>query len=195
MAMGHVEGLVVADLPAAERLTPAVRRRLGHAMAMTLAKVHDVDLRATGLEGLASHEPYAARQLRRWRRQADESSTELRPPLSELAERLEAGLPDQQEATLVHGDFHLGNVIAAPDGERIRTVLDWELCTLGDPVADLGSLMAATEPESTSATPPSAALPPKRSPRTSSGRPRRSRLTPDCRHPRAPPRNGRRFQT
>lgn len=59
-----------------------------------------------------------------------------------LAGRLEAAVPEQRELTLVHGDFHLLNVIAAPDGEEIRAIPDWELCTLGDPLADLGGLLA-----------------------------------------------------
>ncbi len=72
------------------------------------------------------------------------------PAVAELGDRLEAAMPTQRELTLVHGDFHLLNVIAAPDGARIRAVLDWELCTLGDPLADLGVLLAywpqATDP-------------------------------------------------
>jgi aminoglycoside phosphotransferase (APT) family kinase protein len=142
LAMAHVDGLVVDHVAVAEGLDPAVRGRLGHALARTLAAVHAADLEATGLIDLASHKPYAARQLKRWRRQWEDSHTRELPELIELADRLEAAMPEQRELTLVHGDFHLLNVIAAPDGAEIRAVLDWELCTLGDPLADLGGLLA-----------------------------------------------------
>jgi aminoglycoside phosphotransferase (APT) family kinase protein len=142
LLMPYVDGLVVDDLAVAEGLAPQVRRRLGHALAFTLARVHAVDLEATGLATLASHKPYAARQLKRWRRQWEDSRTRDLPAVEALAERLEAATPEQHELTLVHGDFHLLNVIAAPDGSAVRAVLDWELCTLGDPLADLGGLLA-----------------------------------------------------
>jgi len=142
LAMQHIEGLVVADRVTAKRLDPAARRRLGHELARTLASIHAVDLQTTGLIDLASHRPYAARQLKRWQRQWEDSQTRELPEIVELAERLEAAMPDQHELTLVHGDFHLLNVVAAPDGAGIRAVLDWELSTLGDPLADLGGLLA-----------------------------------------------------
>jgi aminoglycoside phosphotransferase (APT) family kinase protein len=142
LAMAHVDGLVVDDLTSAEGLSEAVRRRLGLALPATLVTIHGVDLHATDLIDLASHKPYAARQLKRWRRQWEESRTRDLPLVDELADRLEAAMPQQRELTLVHGDFHLLNVIAAPDGSEIRAALDWELCTLGDPIADLGGLLA-----------------------------------------------------
>jgi aminoglycoside phosphotransferase (APT) family kinase protein len=142
LAMEHVDGLVVDDLAVAEAMPVAARDRLGRALATTLARVHAVDLEATGLIDLASHKPYAARQLKRWRRQWEDSRTRELPEVTELADRLEAAMPEQRELGLVHGDFHLLNVIAAPDGGAVRAVLDWELCTLGDPLADLGGLLA-----------------------------------------------------
>jgi aminoglycoside phosphotransferase (APT) family kinase protein len=142
LAVEHVDGLVVDDLQVAEALTPQTRQRLGLALASALAPIHAVDLAAIGLADLASHKPYAARQLKRWRRQWEDSRTRELPAVTELADRLESAMPPQREVTLVHGDFHLLNVIAAPDGARVRAVLDWELCTLGDPLADLGGLLA-----------------------------------------------------
>jgi aminoglycoside phosphotransferase (APT) family kinase protein len=142
LALEYVDGLVVDDLPAAETLAPDRRNRLGLALAGTLAQIHAVDLAAVGLADLASRKPYAARQLKRWRRQWEDSRTRDLPSVTELADRLEAAIPPQREVTLVHGDFNLLNVIAAPDGSRVRAVLDWELCTLGDPLADLGCLLA-----------------------------------------------------
>lgn len=142
MLMSFVEGVVIDDVSVAERLAPGVRARLGRALASTLARIHEVDLTATGLDTLASHEPYAARQIRRWRRQWEGSRTRDLPAIDELGDRLSAAIPEQRELTLVHGDYHLVNVIAAPDGREVRAVLDWELCTLGDPLADVGALMA-----------------------------------------------------
>ena len=124
------------------RLGPSACARLTASLVGALARVHAVDLRATGLEDLASHAPYAARQLKRWRRQWQASRTRELPAVERLADRLQAALPEQRELTLVHGDYHLLNVIAAPGGEEIRAIVDWELCTLGDPLADLGGLLA-----------------------------------------------------
>lgn len=140
--MSYVEGLVVDDVAAAQRLDPGVRGELGRSLARTLATVHAVDIEAQRLATLASHEPYAARQIRRWRRQWAASRTRDLPAVDAIADRLAAAIPEQRELTLVHGDYHLLNIIAAPDGTAIRAVLDWELCTLGDPLADVGALLA-----------------------------------------------------
>jgi len=142
LLMEHVDGLVIDELAVAERLSPALRGRLGHALARTLGQIHAVDLRRTGLIDLASHQPYAARQLKRWRRQWGASKTRDLPAVDALADRLQAAIPAQRELTLVHGDFHLLNVIADALSGDVRAVLDWELCTLGDPLADLGGLLA-----------------------------------------------------
>jgi aminoglycoside phosphotransferase (APT) family kinase protein len=141
LLMTFVDGIVTDDA-VAQRLEPDTRARLGRSLARTLARVHEVDLRVTGLEGLASHKPYAVRQLNRWRRQWQDARTHELPAVEELAGRLAAAIPEQREVTLVHGDYHLLNVIAAPGGEEIYAVLDWELSTLGDPLADLGGLLA-----------------------------------------------------
>jgi aminoglycoside phosphotransferase (APT) family kinase protein len=142
LLMEFVEGVVLADAEIAARLEPAARARLSESLVRALARVHAIDLRATGLEDLASHRPYAARQLKRWRRQWEASRTRELPAVERLADRLEAAVPAQRELTLVHGDFHLLNVVTAPGGEAIRAILDWELCTLGDPLADLGGMLA-----------------------------------------------------
>ncbi|MCI3273454.1 phosphotransferase family protein [Streptomyces cylindrosporus] len=142
MLMTFVDGMVVDEVSVAQALSPEARARLGLTLARTLARVHEVDLKETGLDTLASHGPYAARQIRRWRRQWEGSRTREVPAVDALADRLEAAVPEQRELTLVHGDYHLLNVIASESGDEIRAVLDWELCTLGDPLADLGALLA-----------------------------------------------------
>ena len=117
LLMEHVDGVVLDDVGVAIRLGSAGRARLSEACVRALARVHEVDLRATGLEDLSSHAPYAARQLKRWRRQWEASRTRELPAVERLADRLEAAVPEQRELTLVHGDFHLLNVVAAPGGE------------------------------------------------------------------------------
>ncbi|MFE1591471.1 phosphotransferase family protein [Nocardia sp. NPDC058705] len=140
--LSYVEGQVIEDIAVAETLTPHQRRATSLALARALAQVHAVDLATTGLTDLASHRPYAERQLRRWSRQWEQSRTRELPRVDQLTTRLTAAIPEQHELTLVHGDFHLRNMIIAPTDGSITAVLDWELCTLGDPLADLGSLLA-----------------------------------------------------
>jgi aminoglycoside phosphotransferase (APT) family kinase protein len=136
LLMEHVDGVVGADLAEGERAA------LVPSLAAALARVHAVDLAATRLDDLASHGPYAQRQLKRWKRQWEMSHTRDMPALTALTERLEAAAPAQCELTLVHGDFHLDNVILMSGGWDVRAILDWELCTLGDPIADVGTLLA-----------------------------------------------------
>jgi aminoglycoside phosphotransferase (APT) family kinase protein len=140
--MEHVEGLAFDDPTVAETLSPDRRRAIGFGLVEALARIHAVDLTQAGLETLASHDSYAARQLKRWHRQWELSRTRDLPAVDDLAERLRAAMPAVQELTLVHGDFHLRNVIVSPVDGSVRAVLDWELCTLGEPLADLGGLLA-----------------------------------------------------
>jgi aminoglycoside phosphotransferase (APT) family kinase protein len=140
--MEHVEGLVVDRPEVADGLSLQVRHALGPELATTLARVHEVDLDEVGLDDLASHAPYAARQLKRWSRQWEASRTRDLPALDAMTELLGHRMPEQHEVALVHGDFHIRNVIAHPATGNLRAVLDWELSTLGDPLADIGSLLA-----------------------------------------------------
>ncbi len=150
---GFVDGIVVDDVSVAQRLTPEQRRAIGAALPRALATVHRVDLESAGLLDLASTDPYAARQLKRWSTQWEKSKTHDLPDIEVLAARLSRNIPEQTETTLVHGDFHLSNMITAPDDGRVVAVLDWELCTLGDPLADLGGLLAFWPQHGESATP------------------------------------------
>jgi aminoglycoside phosphotransferase (APT) family kinase protein len=141
LLMEFVDGVVVDRMPVAEPLTPRHRRRIGLSMPATLAKIHAVDLKEVGLDDLASHKPYAQRQLKRWAGQWEQSKTRELPGLDDLTRRLSAAAPEQQELALVHGDFHLRNVITSHQTGEVIAVLDWELSTLGDPLADMGSLL------------------------------------------------------
>jgi aminoglycoside phosphotransferase (APT) family kinase protein len=140
--MQHVDGLVLDRESAVEGVPEPTRHAFGLSLARALARVHAVDLEKTGLIDLASHKPYAERQLKRWATQWQNSKTRDSADLERLTARLAAAIPEQRELTLVHGDFHLRNVIVSPADGSVASVLDWELCTLGDPLADLGTLLA-----------------------------------------------------
>lgn len=142
LAVSFVDGAVLDDRADAEELSPQARHRVGLSLVDTLGHVHAVDLEEVGLSDLASHKPYGARQLRRWSGMWEQSRTRELPELERLTERLTALDPGPGEVTLVHGDSHLRNVIIDPQEATVRAILDWELCTLGDPLADLGTLLA-----------------------------------------------------
>lgn len=142
--MEFVDGYVLRDASDAEAaLDEQARHTAGVSMAETLARIHAVDIDASGLGDLAKREQYAQRQLKRWLSQFEASSVEgleTTGIVREAHRRLSAGVPEQKDAALVHGDYRLDNVVIGPDG-RVRAVLDWEICTLGDPMADVGLLM------------------------------------------------------
>jgi aminoglycoside phosphotransferase (APT) family kinase protein len=110
-------------------------------MIATLAALHRVDPDAVGLGDLGRRDGYVERQLRRWARQWEQSKTRELPAIEEVGRRLAARVPPQGPAAIVHGDYRLDNLMLSPAGEVVA-VLDWELCTLGDPLADVGLLMA-----------------------------------------------------
>lgn len=137
-----VDGMVIDRMANAEAMTLGQRRTIGLDVADVLARLHAVDLDAVGLTRLASHSPYATRQLKRWTRQLEASRSTERPELDRLTRWLTAHVPEKSDLRIVHGDLHVRNVIADPDTARVRAALDWELCTLGDPLADLGTTLA-----------------------------------------------------
>jgi len=142
--MGFVDGHVVRDGPAAEKLLDEEgRRRAGESLVDVLAAVHAVDVEAVGLGDLGRHEGYIERQLKRWYGQFTQSNAQTGrsvPLIDEVHDFLLAHVPPQGPATIVHGDYRLDNLILGDDG-RVKAVLDWEICTLGDPLADVGLLM------------------------------------------------------
>jgi aminoglycoside phosphotransferase (APT) family kinase protein len=140
-AMEHVDGLVLSHVATAERLAPEARSAAGRGLATALAEFHALDVEAIGLGGLKRPESLVSRQLRRWKRQWDASKTRELPVVDDLAERFAERLPEERETVLVHGDYHLGNALVDLDG-RVRAVLDWELCSVGDPMADVGGMIA-----------------------------------------------------
>ncbi|HEX4110280.1 MAG TPA: phosphotransferase family protein [Solirubrobacteraceae bacterium] len=141
--MQDVDGVVLKDMRAGREVSAQARAAAGRGLAETLAQIHAIDVAAAGLGDLARHEGYAERLIRRWSEQWRQTDGGERPIVLELAERLHAGIPEQTEVALVHGDYRLDNLILGPDGS-VRAVLDWELSTLGDPLADLGLLLVYT---------------------------------------------------
>lgn len=138
--MDFVYGQVLRDPDIAGHLTPQARRRASLSLADTLAKIHAVDPDEVGLGDLGKRDGYIDRQLRRWYGQWAQSKTRELPAIDDVHAALSVRVPEQGPAAIVHGDYRLDNCMTDPDGDVIA-VLDWELCTLGDPLADLGLLM------------------------------------------------------
>lgn len=135
--MDYVEGRVFTD-PTLPTLTAGERGAVYAAMAETLARLHAVDWRAVGLVDYGRPENYVARQIARWSKQYEASKTGDIPEMDRLIAWLPNHIPAKEETTLAHGDYRLGNLIFHPSEPRVVAVLDWELSTLGHPLADLG---------------------------------------------------------
>lgn len=146
--MEMVEGRTLWDgsLP---DLTPAERAAHYNAIVDTLAALHSVDYEAVGLCAYGKPGNYFARQVERWSKQYRMSQTDEVPEIERLIEWLPRTVPEQTRTSIVHGDFRIDNMIFASAEPRILAVLDWELSTLGDPLADFSYFLMswATEPE------------------------------------------------
>ena len=140
--MAYVDGIVPRDeATVAAGLDEPAPARAADSLVDALVALHRVDPDQVGLGQLGRHHGYLERQLARWQRQLDQARTRPLPALDEVHRRLEANLPAQVgPARIVHGDFRLDNVVLSPAGQ-VLAVLDWELCTLGDPLADVGLLL------------------------------------------------------
>ena len=143
--MGFVDGVIARDQAAISGFDAEARHRSGLALIDTLADIHAADPDGIGLGDLGRKEGYIPRQLKRWFANY-QAANEARggaplPVMVEMHDRLAAAIPEQGPASVVHGDYRLDNCIVAPDGSRVLAVLDWELCTLGDPLADVGQLL------------------------------------------------------
>jgi aminoglycoside phosphotransferase (APT) family kinase protein len=139
--MEEVEGHVVTSAMPPELDTPAERRRAGEELIDALVEIHAVDWRAAGLEGFGRPDGYLERQLRRFRGLWEHNKTREIPEVETVGAWLAANLPPSPPATIVHGDYRLGNVMLALGAPaRISAVFDWEMSTIGDPLADLGYL-------------------------------------------------------
>jgi len=146
--MEYVAGQPVTDSALPER-SPADRHAIYESMIAVLARLHSVDWRAAGLEGYGQPEGYITRQLRRWTAQYRASETTHIEAMERLIEWLPAHVPAGHTGAIVHGDYRPGNLLLHPAEPRVAAVLDWELSTIGDPLADLAhhALIFRTGPE------------------------------------------------
>ena len=140
--MDFVDGVVLRDEGVVESELPGEdeRQRVGESLVDTLARLHAVNPDDVGLGELGRREGYVERQLKRWKKQWDASKTRELEAIDEVHARLSENVPEQQDVAIVHGDYRLDNVIVGSDCD-IAAVVDWELCTLGDPLADVGLLL------------------------------------------------------
>jgi aminoglycoside phosphotransferase (APT) family kinase protein len=144
--MTYVEGRVVRTAEDAADLDLEARARVSRAMTDVLADLHGIDPDAAGLAGFGRPEGFMERQVRRWGKQLDASRSRDLPGIEDLRAELAASVPASSGVAVVHGDYRLDNLLVAgpgePDALRVRAVLDWEMATLGDPLADVGLLLA-----------------------------------------------------
>ncbi|RWI54730.1 MAG: phosphotransferase family protein [Mesorhizobium sp.] len=134
--MTYVDGRVLWDAAMPDH-TPEQRRSTYVEMNRVLAQMHKVDVNGVGLAGFGRPNNYVARQIERWARQYAASATEAIPDMDRLADWLPHNIPADGRASLVHGDYRIDNLIYDNDRPRILAVLDWELSTVGDSLADL----------------------------------------------------------
>ncbi len=142
--MEFVDGAILRDRPQAEEaFAESERGAIGENLAATLAQLHDVDVNEAGLGDLARHDGYIERQLRRWRTQYEQMTVpgvDHGGLVEAVGDQLATSIPTQQKVSVVHGDYRLDNTVLDEHG-KVKAILDWEICTLGDPMADVGLLL------------------------------------------------------
>ena len=136
--MSFVDGVVLDSPDKGELLPQHLRTAASEHLVDVLADLHAVDVDAVGLGDLAKREGYVERQVKRWSTQWENSKTRELPAIEEVSRLLSRDIPVQQGVSIAHGDYRFGNVLTDVNQGRVAAVLDWELCTLGDPLADLG---------------------------------------------------------
>jgi aminoglycoside phosphotransferase (APT) family kinase protein len=140
--MKHVDGTVLRTREQVAGLSPVVRRELSRSMINTLADLHQLDYDKVGLSGLGRPMGYLERQLDRWHRQYHSVADRAAAQVDVIAETLNRGMPQSPQTSVVHGDYRIDNVIVGPSNHaHIAAVLDWEMATLGDPLADLATFV------------------------------------------------------
>jgi aminoglycoside phosphotransferase (APT) family kinase protein len=140
--MEKVDGVIYRDGASLAGLDADQARRLSEELVDVLARIHGVEYDRVGLGEFGHPEGFLERQIRRWGQQWQRSKTRELPGVDEIARRLNAALPESGTPTIVHGDYRLDNtMMSTEDPGKIVAVLDWEMSTLGDPLADLGLLI------------------------------------------------------
>ncbi len=140
--MERIDGVVVTDSLPEPLDNPAERERIADQLIETLVELHAVDWQAVGLEGFGKPTGYLERQLRRFTGLWEHNRTRELPEVEEVGSWLAANIPQSPPSTIVHGDYRLGNTMLAHGAPaRLIAVLDWEMATIGDPLADVGYMM------------------------------------------------------
>ncbi len=142
--MARVPGVVLRSQEQCAALGQARCRSLGERLVDVLAELHTVDPDTVGLADFGRPQGYLTRQVARWRKQLDASRSRDVAGIDELHDRLAASVPESSRFSLLHGDYRLDNVLVDPQVPDITAVLDWEMATLGDPLADVGLLVVYT---------------------------------------------------
>ena len=134
--MDYVEGRVYSQ-PLLAEVAQEERMPIYQSMIETMAKMHNADWKAIGLEGYGKPDNYIARQVKRWGGQFEASRTHDMPSMDALMKWLPENIPADQSTTIAHGDFRIGNLMLDPTEPKVVSILDWELATLGHPLSDL----------------------------------------------------------
>ena len=142
--MERVPGVILRNVPPeGYELTPALMRRLSETFVDALVELHAIDPAAAHLEGFGKPEGYVQRQVEGWVERYQRAKTDALPQMDRLAGWMRDHLPPQQPGAILHNDFKYDNLVLDPaDLTNVRAVLDWEMSTLGDPLADLGTSLA-----------------------------------------------------
>ena len=139
--MEYIEGETIADNLIAEKYSDIEKQKITESFITTLAELHSFNVINSELSDLGKHEDYVSRQLNRWNKQFDAQKVRDISDLEVATELLFENIPTQQKVSIVHGDYRLDNVRIS--NNSVAAVVDWELCTLGDPLADLGTVIAS----------------------------------------------------
>lgn len=139
--MEYIEGETIADNLIAENYSDSQKKKITESFVSTLAELHTFDVLESNLKDLGKHEDYVERQLNRWNKQFRAQKVREIDDLDQATKLLLDNIPSQQRVSIVHGDYRLDNVRI--NNNSVAAIVDWELCTLGDPLADLGTVIAS----------------------------------------------------
>jgi aminoglycoside phosphotransferase (APT) family kinase protein len=145
VVMGYVDGVVLRTAEQLAAYSPDQLRQASTLLVDVLLALHRVDPATVGLERFGKPEGFLERNLRRWATQWRDSRTRDLPVVDRIVDVLAADVPPAQRVSIVHGDYRLDNVMYASDLDRVAAVVDWELSTIGDPLADVGLLLTYVE--------------------------------------------------
>ena len=139
--MEYVEGKTISDNIEAKLLSSDEKQTISNSFIETIADIHNFDVVNSKLNDLGKHEGYVERQLNRWTKQFEAQKVREIEDLDFATEMLFQNIPKQQKISIVHGDYRLDNVRV--NNGKVAAVVDWERCTIGDPLADLGTIIAS----------------------------------------------------